>query len=137
VVVNQLARMENGSWLDPSNFENNSNQSSEVIRSGKYSIKLPSSNTFAMGIQLDSIHPGQHYNVSTWRKGGKGRAFVVAASEKQGELYIQNCEFYKTDGKGWDKISLDFSIPSNYSTNKLKVYLWNNGNDVVYFDDFT
>ena len=118
-------------------FENNSNQSNEVVRSGKYSIKLPSYNTFAMGILLDSIHPGQHYKVSAWRKGGKGNAFLVATSEKQGEFYLQNCEYYKTDEKSWNKVTLDFSIPSTYSTNKLKVYLWNNGNEAVYFDDFT
>jgi len=118
-------------------FQNNDNQSNEAVRSGQYAIKLPSADSYAMGFDLDSLQPGQHYKISAWRKEGIGKAFLVASSEKEGDFYVQNCEYLKTDEKGWKKVVLDIIIPEKPVIPKIKVYLWNSGNGAVFFDDFT
>lgn len=118
-------------------FENNQNQSAEVSRTGKHSVKLPFKDSYAMAILLDSIRPGQQYRFSAWRKGGEGKAFLVAASEKQNEFYLQNCEYLKADKNGWKKVILEVTIPENYSSGTIKFYLWNSGDAPAWFDDFT
>ncbi len=128
-----------GKWFKAGNFRfaNNNNQSGEAARSGQYSVKLPYRDSYAMAIELDSIKPGQKYRFTAWRKGGERKAFLVATSPKSEEFYIQNSEYLKVDDKGWKKVSLDITIPENYSSQTFKVYIWNSGDSQVFFDDFT
>jgi len=116
-------------------FQNNDNQTAEKARSGNYSVKLPYRDSYAMGIDVDSIQSGQKYRFTAWRQGGDGTAFLVAASVKEGDFYTQNGESIITDNSGWEKVILEITIPPAFSEGAIKFYLWNNGDSAVYFDD--
>ncbi|GAB4294049.1 MAG: hypothetical protein Kow0068_18940 [Marinilabiliales bacterium] len=109
-------------------------QSQEKSYSGKYSIKLSEKNTFGMRVNIDKIKTGDHFIISVWRF-GNNNASVVATAEDPKVIYkLQNIPA-KKDRYGWEKLTLDFVIPEKINTNRLKIYLWNNSDTIVYFDD--
>jgi len=116
-------------------FQNNDNQTAEKVRSGSYSVKLSYRDSYAMGIEIDSINPGQKFRFTAWRLGGDGTAFLVAASGNKDGFYVQNSESIITDNSGWEKVILEITIPPTFTEGAIKFYLWNNGDSVVYFDD--
>ena len=40
------------------------------------------------------------------------------------------------NGKGWEKMLLEAYTPPNFTRGKVKIFVWNNSTDSVYFDDF-
>lgn len=110
---------------------------SEVTRSGKNAVKLSGTNEFSLGVVLNEIQPGKRYRISLWRLSDNNDGVVVAASEPEKFFYRQMGDFLKTDEKGWKLIELSFTIPEDIGSNQVKVYVWNTGKGVVYFDDLT
>jgi hypothetical protein len=50
------------------------------------------------------------------------------------EFYMVSNE-EATDSLGWRKISLSFWLPKKLNSENFKIYLWNSGQEPVYFDD--
>jgi len=36
---------------------------------------------------------------------------------------------------GWQKIFVEYFVPPNFYAGTVKIYVWNNSSDTVYFDD--
>ncbi len=117
-------------------WRNSWNESGDAPRSGKYSVKLSGENIYAMEHYVDSVAPGQQFSISAWRKGGGSKAFIVACSPVSGGFYQQSANHMRVDANGWEQVMLNITIPPDYKGNTLKVYLWNDSGETVYFDDF-
>jgi uncharacterized protein YqjF (DUF2071 family) len=39
------------------------------------------------------------------------------------------------DNNGWEKLEKSFRINQAWPGKELKIYVWNQGNDTIYFDD--
>jgi len=118
-------------------FENNGIQNAEVARTGKFSVKLPYKDSFGMAMVIDSAQAGQRYRFSAWRNEGDGTAFLVASAANDKSFYAQTADYLTTDENGWKKVTLDFTIPQEFTGGSLKLYLWNNGDSPVWFDDLS
>jgi hypothetical protein len=118
-------------------WRNSWNESNDVSRSGKQSVKLSGENIYAMEHYVDSVFPGQQYRITAWRKGGGAKSFIVACSPEKGGFYQQSGNYLKIDNNGWEQVMLNVTVPPDYKGNTLKIYLWNDSGKTVYFDDFS
>jgi len=118
-------------------FTVNNTRSSEMARSGRYSIKLDKNQQFSLDFILENSKPGDNYKIKIWRYSENNDGFLVASSNPSSLFYQQNCEAIKTDDTRWKLIQLIFTIPENIDNNPIKMYVWNSGSSEMYFDDLT
>lgn len=120
-------------------FGNSSLQSSARARNGRYSCFLPASEKaeYGFNFQLERPAPGTAYRASVWRLKNAYNAGVLAVQiDGEAADYRQENIATETDGKGWEKLELRFSIPYGKKINKANVYVYGGGGTEVYFDDF-
>lgn len=131
-----------GQWIMSDNgnkFCKNSSLSTDKARSGSHAFKLPVHDTYAMDFGLQDVKPGDTFEISIWKTANSPEAYLVAAKNDGNgpPFYIQSKGFVETDSSGnWEKVILTVVIPMDFSGAKLKVYLWNYGDQPVWFDDF-
>lgn len=101
--------------------------------SGENSIKLTAQNQYAL-TSFIKTKKGEKFRISVWRKQGKFDGHLVACAESSNEFYLETISTVETRD-GWDRLQLNFVVPKISSP--LKIYLWYNGNQEVYFDDFS
>lgn len=116
-------------------FESGVSRSNEKALSGKFSAKLTPSNPYAMTLKMDSLHPGDKFEVSAWRRGGFNDGWLVAAGPSETGFYVQQRMALLNGPDGWNKIVLSFTIPATMAGKQLKIYAWNSGQSELYFDD--
>lgn len=115
-------------------FSNTNTRSNEMAHSGEYSSKLYPGKRFGLTTELHGIGPDSYFEVTAWRKSpNKGGVVVVDGGTK--DLYEAALNVIEKDDKGWEKLYLEYYVPPNYFSGKLKIYVWNNTSDTVYFDD--
>jgi hypothetical protein len=121
---------------DPSIFFSGGKlQTDEDAHTGKYSVKTTKKSAFAFGV---SLSPGadKYFKISVWRKSkDENKGVLVASSEKNKELYLATSRPVVTEKNGWQKLEMDFFTPPTFDGKKLKIYIWNNSKDTIYFDD--
>ncbi|NJK95284.1 MAG: hypothetical protein HC905_10540 [Bacteroidales bacterium] len=104
----------------------------EEAYEGSYSAKLSPQSPFAFTVTLENIKPGEFIQVSGMRKGKDG--LLVASGVKEGAFYKTSQQISRD--KGWDVLDLQFTVPAKLPQKKLKLYIWYNGSDSAYFDNF-
>ena len=111
------------------------NQSNEKVHSGKYSLKLTKDNMYGMNFKLNNVKKGDNFRISVWRFATDSSGVIVATAKSSNEFYISGNNIIKSEKNGWQLIELKFSIPKFLTDNFLGIYLWNNSNKDIYFDD--
>ena len=104
--------------------------------SGEYSYLTSPGNAFALGINIPSVGPDNYVKISIWKKSHDPKAHLVASSVSPDLLY-QSTNLAVEQKDGWEKLELVFFLPPNYTDNELKIYVWNNTGDTVFFDDLS
>lgn len=120
---------ENGEKLFFSNVESRTN---DFAFSGNFSCKLTSASPYGFTTELNNINPDDYLKVTVWRKSESGHG-VIAIDGGEGFYFADKKIIDKKNG--WEKITAEFFVPPHFNSNKIKIYVWNNGNGVVYFDD--
>lgn len=108
-------------------------QSELQKRSGNYSILTTPKSQYSLSIDFNAVKKDSYITASIWRKGNKG--ILVAAIPGYPE-YIAAKDAIETDNNGWDKLFIELHIPPINDYSQLKIYVWNPGDDSVYFDDY-
>lgn len=104
--------------------------------SGEYSVlTIPKRSAYALAYEINQIEPNAYLEVSVWRKSKDGSGNLVVAAERVNDYYRAINEPTIIGEDGWERLDVDVYIPPNYGGGKLKIYVWNNGSDTVYFDD--
>lgn len=117
-------------------FGNGKNQSRLESYTGKHSVLTsPKAGRFAMTLEIEKNSPGSYYEISVWRKSKDDKGVLVISADNANTYYKASSGVYDTDINGWEKIELEAFVPPNFNGGKLKVYVWNNGNDTIFFDD--
>jgi len=116
-------------------FDGGKLQSDDYSRSGKYSVLTNSKNKFALSFTIKNTMPFMYFKISVWRYSKNGKGVLVAAAENAKGLYLASENAVEKDKNGWEKLELDVFVPHNFNKKDIKVYVWNNSNDNVYFDD--
>ncbi len=114
-------------------FEKGNLQSSENPYSGKYSIKLTKDLPYGLDIRLKLIQ-NTFFKITVWRKSQSKNGVIVACSNDP-TFYKNSTNVIESKSNGWELVELTFDISKDIPDNEIHIYVWNNGNDVVYFDD--
>ncbi len=117
-------------------LESFNTQSNEKSLSGKYAVKLTRSNRFAITFAIKNVYTNDRFRFSIWRLSPNNTGLIVASDNTGKIFYRNNCKLIDTNQKQWIKLALDITVDTALPNNELKVYLWNNGENTVYFDNF-
>jgi hypothetical protein len=112
--------------------DNVNTRDSLTVHEGKYSVKLTKEKSFGMTFRNKNIKTGDILQVSVWRySANKHNGTLVISCDKN--FYQASSDIIEEDSKGWDKIILFATIPAEHDN--LGIYLWNNEEESVWFDD--
>jgi uncharacterized membrane protein len=117
-------------------IENGFQQSHEKSHSGNYSIKLTKKNPYALTIVLKNVIRSSKFEISVWRYSTKDKGIIVASARKPADFYNAEITEIKKDDENWVLLKKTIRIVKDLPGNELIIYLWNNDNETVYFDDF-
>lgn len=106
--------------------------------SGSYSaMTIPKKSPYAFAFEINTIQPDAYLEISVWRKSKDGLGNLVVAANNVNDFYMATKEPVEVGEDGWERLELDIYTPPNYGGGSMKIYVWNNGSDTVYFDDLT
>ena len=116
----------------PLEFGNVEKRTSESAFSGEFALKLTPENPYGFTTEIDA-GPDEYIQVTAWRK----------SSGSNGVIVIDGGEGFYTAGKfvveenenGWEKVFLEVFTPPHFFNGKVKIFVWNNSHEPVYFDD--
>ena len=106
-------------------------QSDDFSKSGKYSIKLDSSDQYGFVYNFTKVKKGNIIQASVWRKKGAKKGVLVISTEHN-KQYLKSDKILRTEGE-WDFILLNFVAQSDYD--KVTVMCFNPDKTPAYFDD--
>ncbi|MCK4663394.1 MAG: hypothetical protein KAT68_11050 [Bacteroidales bacterium] len=116
-------------------FSNSYLRTEEEANSGNYSVKIYDKHAFGLSIVFNDVIPGEYFNISVWRLSQNNNGALVASDNTAKLFYRQKNLSEKTNEKGWELITLDFTIPLTIEDGILKIYVWNPDSIPAYFDD--
>lgn len=108
-------------------------RSDEMARSGNYSLKLTAEDQYGSDFMLRA-RIGETYLLSAWKYPADSEGRIVFAAQKETAFYNVVRRVVEIDENGWARIETEVTIPDGVQ-GMLKVYLWNNGSEPLYFDD--
>jgi len=100
--------------------------------SGKYSLKLTKDKPFGMTFQPANLQTGDILCVTVWRHSDSSNIGALVLSNGK-DFYLPSSSGINKDSAGWDKLVLYCGVPIDHTG--FKIYVWNNGNIPVWFDD--
>lgn len=116
-------------------FAGGDTQSSRYQLSGQFSCQLDANHPYGMTLKLNELKKGESIKMNVWRK---------ISDKKESTLIISGDNYYNSDYKvvskdslGWEKLEKELFISSDLEGKELGIYLFYNGKDTVYFDDFS
>ena len=140
VICDMESTNSNGSILLGSNNEEFGNakvRTNEVARSGIYSVKMDENTKYATEYILKNLKEGDNYEVEVWRKSKENSGKLVVSSNDAKLFYKTQTNVSKTDENGWEQLKIEFTITPQLLHESLKIYLMNNDEKLVYFDDLS
>ncbi len=114
-------------------FDNTDRQSNDFSHSGNYSCKLYFGKPYGLTTDIQNVLPNEYIEVTVWRKSENEGGAVIFDGGKG--LYVAGKHIVERGADGWCKIFAECHIPPNFFNNKIKIYVYNNETDTVYFDD--
>lgn len=118
-------------------FNGAQTQSQEHARTGSYSSRIDSANKYGLGYSLTNAKIGDRYRVQIWRRGNKLAASYLAVNiPSEPRFYKQEGTAVEVDQEDWEKLELNFQIPSGYKGEPISIYAYGGGRP-VYLDDFS
>ncbi len=110
-------------------------QSNEQAFEGEYSLKLDNKNPYGFSITIENVETYNNYKIEVMYF-GNSKSFITAKAQNIEDFYINNGTFPSNDTLKWQKLSLSFQIKEKISDKKLIIFVSNNNNEPVYFDNF-
>ncbi|MEA1874109.1 MAG: glycosyltransferase family 39 protein [Bacteroidota bacterium] len=109
-------------------------QSDEHVFDGDFSCRTDKNKPYGFAWELpEGAKQGEMFEVSVWRYGGD--AEIIASADDASYFYLNNAERVETKG-AWEKLVLSFAITEKMHSRHLKIYLYNSGNNPVWFDNY-
>lgn len=116
-------------------FDGGKNQNNEFYKSGNHSVLTGPKNKYTLAFTIKNCMPSQYYNIVVWRKSPNNKGVLVASANNADGLYVASENSVETDENGWEKLQIDVFTPYNFVGKDIKIYVWNNSQDTIYFDD--
>ena len=113
-------------------FGNVETRTSEEAFSGNHALKLTPKNRFGFTTEFRA-GADEYIQVTAWRKSSNSNGVIVIDG---GEGFYNAQKFVVEEGEnGWEKIFIEVFTPPHFLFGKVRVYVWNNSQEAVYFDD--
>lgn len=106
----------------------------EKVRTGEYAVKLTKESPYSMTFFIEDIKQGEYFEVSAWCYGNAKKCKIVASDLSSEKIYITQNRVAKVEDV-WKLIRMRFNIPIYEDSKSLKIYLYNQSDTDVYFDD--
>ncbi len=113
-------------------FGNVDARTSEAAFSGDFSLKLAPGKPYGFTTEVEA-GPDEYFQVTVWRKSEGQNGSIVLDGGK--EFYHASKKIAEKSENGWEKIYAEIFTPPIFSVGKVRIYVWNNSQDTVYFDD--
>jgi hypothetical protein len=107
----------------------------EQAHTGKYGLRLSPENPYGMTCIIRQVKGGDAFILTAWTY-GTDDGFITASGPTSEIFYKSDKQLLHTDKNGWKQIQLKFTLPEKLNFNSLKIYLYNGGKSILYFDDF-
>lgn len=107
--------------------------STEYAFSGKTSIYVNKNNPYGFGLQFE-VFTNDKFRVTVWRKKTEIRSSLVITNKQNSNYYFAEEKAIQSIGD-WEKIQMEIEIPPIIHNTILKIYVLNNNEENVYFDD--
>ena len=122
----------------PGRFGNPETISPDESFSGNYSIKLNKEQAFGATILIDSMIYNEKVAISVWKKSGTSNiGTIICSAENSSVFYHSSISQTDSTVNGWTLFTKEFRIPAELDNKPLKVYLYNEKDKSVYFDDLS
>jgi hypothetical protein len=95
---------------------------------------LTPTDPYGLEVFLDN-KPGYFFRIVVWRHSEKGEGLVVVSAPDANLFYRAGAPVAERTSSGWEKIVFPVSVPAGYPDSTIKIYLWNNSEGDIYFDD--
>ncbi len=113
-------------------FGNVETRTRDFARTGDFGLKLTPATPYGFTTELVA-GPDEYIRVTAWRKSADNNGAIIIDG---GEGFYSGGKYLvEKDENGWQKIFLEVYTPPNFSRGKVKIFVWNNSQDTVYFDD--
>lgn len=111
-------------------------QSDDIARTGTKSVFLPANGkgNYAFNVAIEQISAGEVWMARVWRK-SKEQAGVLTLRSFDGSVYLESKQSLSTSKDGWESLEIVFVVPDSL-TSGISFYVYNHGDNAVYFDDF-
>ncbi len=106
-----------------------------LVHSGDYALRLSPEHPFAMTTYLTPVQPCEQFTFTLWNY-GKPKVTIVATTPDEKAYRNTNTRFVDQRHDGWERNRFEVTLPSDYPSDSLKVYLWNNDSREIVVDDF-
>ena len=105
--------------------------------SGDYSLlTIPVKNPFGLKYFIRNASPNTYFKVSVWRKSKDGKGALVVTGDNTDIIYLVTTKPVEVSENGWEKLEIEVNTPPHVQSDTLITYVWNNGTDSVFYDDF-
>ena len=105
--------------------------------SGDHSLlTTPKKNPFGFKYLIKYASPNTYFKVSVWRKSKDGEGALVVTTDLTDILYLVTTKPVEVSENGWEKLQIEVYTPPHSQSDTLIAYVWNNGTDSVFYDDF-
>jgi hypothetical protein len=117
-------------------FGNVETRSQDKSFSGEFSLKLNKERPYGATILIDSVRYDEKIKISVWKKANDPKiGTIISSSENPAIFYHQSVIQTDSASNGWTAITKEFRVPEELDHKSLKIYLYNENEESVYFDD--
>ena len=109
------------------------NRSEEKAHSGKYSIKLGHDNKYGFQVKFSDLKKDMFVRATVWIYGDVGH--LAFTSSKPLNYHAYSKSVVQSDENGWKQIILEAFVPPHYDGEEIKLFVMNQEETDVYFDD--
>jgi hypothetical protein len=118
-------------------FDQGDWQSREKARSGWFSCRVPEGEgaQYGFGYKLESFAPGEAYRARVWRyRNNLNEGKLAVNGSGEDGFYHESAEVMQRE-EGWEMLEITFHIPYQSRLEGVKIYVYTDGHQSVFFDD--
>ena len=108
-------------------------KSNEEAHSGEYSVKVGGKSQYAFQVKFPEIQKDMFVRATVWKKGNGGFLAFTSLNELKFQVYSK--DVLEVDSAGWQRIILEAFVPANFNGEEIKLFVMNQSEEMVYFDD--
>ena len=117
-------------------FKNGNSKSSDMALSGSFSSKVPAFSNKGIGIDIQKATPGDMITIKVWKHANNiyQGGFIVRTGWGQ----VDTVKHHVVQNKnGWVLHRWIIYLEDDITNPSIEVFTFNDGNDPIYFDDFS